>query len=207
MTASKLWDKVSAAKARGDYEEALLALTEFMKKALKSEGARWRPNKELGRAHMERAECSEHLNRPIEAFKDYMEATVHAPLAGIDNARKTIYLRLSQLCRGMGDELWAVMFGVQAILAEAVLRIHQKRNKELVQLRTQVAKRVRALLVPAVDAARRKALLKLVHEYLDSDDVTEDEEVVAFELPEAVMEALGHNPDDAYGGPIAGRRF
>ena len=128
-------------------------------------------------------------------------------MASSDDARKTICLRLSALCRKMGDELWAVMFGVKAILAESVLLAHQNRGEELERLRAQIDERVAALLGPAVDDARREALQALVHNYVDSDDLAADDQMAEFELPEEIAEALGKNPSDMYGEPTRGRRI
>jgi len=107
----------------------------------------------------------------------------------------------------MGDELWAVMFGVKAILAESVLLAHQNRGEELERLRAQIDERVAALLGPAVDDARREALQALVHNYVDSDDLAADDQMAEFELPEEIAEALGKNPSDMYGEPTRGRRI
>jgi tetratricopeptide (TPR) repeat protein len=207
MTSHELLDKANAAKAKGDYKGAIFALTELIKKGPTSVDARELSSAALGAAHMERAECFEHLNNPTDAYCDYMEALAYAPLAASDDARKAIYLRLLELCRKMDDELYAVMFGLQAILAEAVLRIHERRGEELARLRAQADERVAALLGPAVDGARRTALQALVHKYIDSDDMAIDVRVVEFELPEAMAKVLGKKPDDMYGEPTSGRRI
>ena len=207
MTSHELLDKANAAKAKGDYEGAILALTELIKKGPTSVDAPELSSAQSGAARMERAECFEHLGSLTDAYCDYMDALDYAPLAASDDARKTIYLRLLELCRKMDDELYAVMFGLQAILAEAVLRIHERRGEELARLRAQADERVAALLGPAVDGARRTALQALVHKYIDSDDIEVSNQTVEFKLPESIARVLGKKPNDMYGEPTSGRRI
>jgi hypothetical protein len=47
----------------------------------------------------------------------------------------------------------------------------------------------------------------LVHKYIDSNEVADENEVVEFKLPEAVAKALGKSPNDMYGEPTSGRRI
>jgi tetratricopeptide (TPR) repeat protein len=197
MTPHELLSKANAAKASGDYEVAIHALTELITKGGDDSGP---SDVELGLARMERAQCYEHLDRLMDAYVDYGEASLYASPPSHDDAEKTISLRLSELCRKMDDELWAVMFGVEAILAEALLRTHQERGEALERLETQIDERVDALLGPAVDDAKRTALQNLVHEYIGS---AYDEQ----EFMEEFAQALGVDPSELYGAPISGRRI